>query len=58
MKKRKQVDDKFNAHAIFSIINTVPSNARLNPSFKMTLDKSHNASLTLKKKMYFEHLSA
>ena len=37
-----------NAHATFCITNTVPSNARLNPNFKMTLDKSHNANLTLK----------
>ena len=27
---------------------TVPSNARLNSNFKMTLDISHNANLTLK----------
>ena len=37
-----------NAQTIFCITNTVQPNASLDPNFKMTLDKSHNASLTLK----------
>ena len=37
-----------NAHANFCITNIVPSNARLNLNFKMTLDESRNTSLTLK----------
>ena len=36
-----------NIHAIFCVTNTVPSNARLSPNFKMTSGKSHNASLAL-----------
>ena len=48
LEKKSKYMANINAHAIFFIINTVPSNARLNPNFKMTIDKSHNASLTLK----------
>ena len=44
----KQVHGKFSAHAIFRITIYRPPNARLNSNFKMSLDNSHNASLTLK----------
>ena len=43
-----EVHSIYNAHAIFCIINAVSWTARLNSTFKMTLDKSYNASLTLK----------